>query len=222
VSHFTRELHRVANTAATHTAPRVAALAIVALTTIALTGCTGTPGPSASPSSSPSQSVSQSPSPSPSSSATASSSPSPSASPTANPVPVTRTCDQLVSRQAMYDFNPNFGLLASFTPKPGSSAAIALAKKGVACSWLQQTSRDTIELSVANLPTGDIAALKSGLNSSSKATSAFAAPGYFTVEGGVGEAQVFTGSYWVVARSTFFSEPGEAAQIVNPAIASLG
>jgi hypothetical protein len=137
-------------------------------------------------------------------------------------VPVTRTCDQLVSRQAMYDFNPNFGLQASFTPKSGSTSAIAVAKKGVACSWLNQTSRDTIELSAANLPAGDIAALKGDLNSSSKATSAFAAPGYFTVEGGVGVAQVFNGSYWVVARSTFFSEAGEAAQIVNPAVASLG
>ena len=122
----------------------------------------------------------------------------------------------------MYDFNPNFGLQASFAPKSGSTSAIAVAKKGVACSWLNQTSRDTIELSVANLPAGDITALKSDLNSSSKATSAFAAVGYFAVEGGVGVAQVFSGSYWVVARSTFFSEAGEAAQIVNPAIASLG
>jgi hypothetical protein len=122
----------------------------------------------------------------------------------------------------MYDFNPNFGLQAGFTPKAGSTSAIAVAKKGVACSWLNQTSRDTIELSVANLPGGDITALKSDLGSSSTATSAFAAPGYFTVEGGVGVAQVFSGSYWVVARSTFFAEPADATQIVNPAIASLG
>ena len=104
----------------------------------------------------------------------------------------------------------------------GQLGQIAVAKRGVACSWLNQTSRDTIELSVANLPAGDIAALKGDLNSSSKATSAFAAPGYFTVEGGVGVAQVFKGGYWVVARSTFFSEAGEAAQIVDPAVASLG
>lgn len=122
----------------------------------------------------------------------------------------------------MYDFNPNFGLQSSFTPKAGSTSAIAVAKRGVACSWLNQTSRDTIELSVANLPSGDITALKSDLNTSSKATSAFAVPGYFTVEGGVGVAQVFSGSYWVVVRSTFFSEAADAMQIVNPAIASLG
>ncbi|GAB3032545.1 hypothetical protein GCM10027052_06830 [Parafrigoribacterium mesophilum] len=122
----------------------------------------------------------------------------------------------------MYDFNPNFGLQSSFTPAAGSTSAIAVAKKGVACSWLNQTSRDTIELSAANLPAGDIASLKSDLGSSSTATSAFAAPGYFTVQGGVGVAQVFSGSYWVVARSTFFAEPADATQIVNPAIASLG
>jgi hypothetical protein len=226
VSHFTTPRQRAIHTVTRTAAIRVAALAAVALTAIALTGCTGTPGPSSSPS--PSSSRSASPNPAVSSSAAASASPSASpsgsssASPTANPVPVARTCDQLVSRQAMYDFNPNFGLQASFTPKSGSASAIAVAKKGVACSWLNQTSRDTIELSVAHLPAGDIAALKGDLNSSSKATSAFAAPGYFTDEGGVGVAQVFNGSYWVVARSTFFSEAGEATQIVNSAIASLG
>lgn len=121
----------------------------------------------------------------------------------------------------MYDFNPNFGLQSDFTPKAGTTAATALAKKGVACSWLNQTSRDTIELSVANLPPAEIDALKAKLNKSNSPVSAFAAPGYFTAADGIGLAQAFDGTFWVTARSSFFVEAGDAAQIMDAALGSL-
>jgi hypothetical protein len=122
----------------------------------------------------------------------------------------------------MYDFNPNFGLQSGYTPKAGSAAARAVAMKGVACSWLNQTSRDTIELSVANLPAADIKTRKAALSTSSTPVSAFGPSGYFKVDDGVGVAEAFSGTFWVVAQSTFFSEPEEAAQIVSPAMTRLG
>jgi hypothetical protein len=122
----------------------------------------------------------------------------------------------------MYDFNPNFGLQAGFTPKSGTAAATAVANKGLACSWMNQTSRETIEVSVANLPRAQIAAMKAKLSASSTPVSTFAAPGYFEVTGGVGQAESFDGTFWVAARSAFFTEAADAVQIVDAALESLG
>jgi len=135
---------------------------------------------------------------------------------------VTLSCDQLISRQAMYDFNPNFGEQAGFTPKAGTPAATAQANKGLVCGWMNQTSRETVEVSAANLPPAQIAAMKAKLNASSTPVSAFATPGYFTVSGGIGQAETFDGTFWVTARSAFFSEPGDAAQLIDTAVKSLG
>jgi hypothetical protein len=122
----------------------------------------------------------------------------------------------------MYDFNPNFGLQSGFTPKAGTPAATAQTNKGLACSWMNQTSRDTIEVSVANLPPAQIAAMKAKLAASSTPVSTFAAPGYFAASGGVGQADTFDGTFWVTGRSAFFTEAPDAAQIMDTAIKSLG
>ena len=39
--------------------------------------------------------------------------------------------------------------------------------------------------------------------------------------GGVGEAQVFHGPYWIVIQSPALFEPGDAAQLVASVIANL-
>ena len=204
--------------ASSRTRSVVVTAAVAALAVAALSGC----GPSTQPSPHSSQSASATPSgaASPSASASVTPSASPSSTPSAA-VPVTLSCDQLVSRQTIYDFNPNFGLQSDYAPQAGSTAAAITAKKGIACSWLHQTSGDTLQVAVANLPEADIAARKSALTSSSHPVGDFGADGYFTTTGGAGVAEAFTGSFWIVASSTFFGEPAEAAAIVNAAAKSL-
>ena len=198
--------------------PRAAvAVAIAALSIASLAGCVGGPAPTPSPTRS--APVAQSPSMTPTPTSTRAPTTPP---PTAAPTPVSIGCNQLVSPQAIYDFNPNFGLQSNYTPAAGSEAATIVSKKGVACSWLNQTSRDTIEVAVANLPAADIARLGSALNSSSKPVTSFGGSGYFTVVKDTGVAEAFSGSFWIVARSTYFSEAADAAEIVNTAIKSLG
>ena len=105
--------------------------------------------------------------------------------------------------------------------RPGAPHASITAKKGIACSWLHQTSGDTLQVAVANLPEADIAARKSALKASSHPVGDFGADGYFTTTGGAGVAEAFTGSFWIVANSSYFGEPAEAAAIVNAAAKSL-
>ena len=121
----------------------------------------------------------------------------------------------------MYDFNPNFGLLAKFTPDAGSFAARAIADKGVACRWINQTSGDTVDVSISRpAPTGFDAA--KGAATSGKPVTGIGDAAYFTTRGNAGTVQVFSGTYWVTVTSVYFSSAGDAQSIVADAVASIG
>lgn len=161
---------------------------------------------------------------------TGTSKPTPSASGTAqapapgNTVdgePVTITCKELVSPQAMYDFNPNFSLKADYSPASGSLTAQVTAQKGLACAWVNQTSGALIEIAVAHLPAEHLTDLKNNLVTTSNSVPTYGVEGYFKLNGSTGEAQAFSDPYWIVATSTVFFEPGDAQPLVAAAITAL-
>ena len=144
------------------------------------------------------------------------------AAPDGNPVdtpvgtPISLTCEQLVNAQAIFDFNPNFGLLGSFTPAAGSLAAIAVAENGLACRWINQTSGETIQIAVADLPAPRISELASTA-SSGETLRGIGDLAYFAN----GAAQAFDGSFWVTGESTVFVTGDDAAPLVRAAVVSL-
>ncbi len=121
----------------------------------------------------------------------------------------------------MYDFNPNFVLRASFAPEAGSQAERIVGSDGVACQWENQSSGETIVVAVAQLAQIDLDTLKNELVMSSNAVPTYGDEGYFDVVDGRGEAEVFSGNYWIVATSPAFLEPGDAVMIVEQAISAL-
>lgn len=161
----------------------------------------------------------------PSASATPSS--TPSATPTTAPssavdgIPITITCNQLVTPQAVYDYNPNYSLKSDYKPASGSVAAQVTAQNGLACAWVNQTSGAIIEVAVANLPAAHLTALKNDLVTSSNSVPTYDVEGYFKLDGSTGVAQAFSDPYWIVASSSAFFEPGDAQPIVAAAIAGL-
>lgn len=163
----------------------------------------------------------------PSASDLPSTTPSPSVSPSApvenpdNAVPVNVDCSRVVDAQTMYDFNPNFGLLSNFSPDAGSLAAQAVARKGVACRWLNQTSGVTLDVSIAMPGPETLEAAKS-LAKSGSAVSGFGDTAYFSNSGGTGALQVFAGDYWLTTTSVFYSQAADAASIMNAALKSIG
>jgi hypothetical protein len=195
--------------------PVAVASAVLAL---GLAGCTPTPSPTTSGSRSASDPATSVPS---AHDPTTTAVPSPTASATGSPVG--RTCAQLISNNAIYAYNPNFVPITSFTPSAGSSAAQAVAYKGVACRWQNETSNDVIDLSVANLDAATIESLKNQSVAKSTLVPTYqgADEGYFSAGNGVGTAIVFVRSYWVVMTSQQFAEPGDAEQLVDGVIAAL-
>ena len=85
--------------------------------------------------------------------------PNPTSDPTGEPAPslsaeptgtrIDATCDELVTADTLYLYNPNFVPIDPYTPREGSAAASALSYDGVACRWQNQTSGQNIDISVA-------------------------------------------------------------------------
>mgnify|MGYP000930965751 CR=1 FL=1 len=188
--------------------------AVAAAAGLLLAGCTPSaeePEPTAS---------AAAPSPSPEA---PSSAPTPSPSASAEPAgtPVGFGCDEVLTDDEMYDYTANYGRLNDYAPADGSAQAEVVAEQGISCQWVNLTSGITIEVGVSQLDDDEIVERHEALQASSTAVPTFGPEGYFTVVDGVGEAQVFSGPYRVVATSTAFVEPGEAAQIVESAIDGL-
>lgn len=184
-------------------------VALGAVTLAVLSGCVPTASTTASGSASVTPTASSSP--------TATVAPTPTASPT----PVTIGCSTLVTPDDMYAFNPNFGLLTSWTPAKGSAAATALTESGIACRWSNQTSGDTIDISVAHLDAASIEALKNEAVSQGTLVPTYGDEAYFSTAAGVGTAVVFQGNYWLVATSVAFAEPGDPADLIAAALSTL-
>lgn len=149
----------------------------------------------------------------------ASSAPTPTATVPAG-IPVDLACDQVITPEQLYGYNPNFGADPGYTVATDSVAADMVELQGVACGWLNQTSNDTIEVALAHLAPADIEARKNELVTSSNIVPTYAGfsdEGYFDQADGIGSADVFVGEFWIHAdaASDVFFEPGDAEQFLS-------
>ena len=129
-----------------------------------------------------------------------------------------KSCGDLVSLQSMYDFDPNFGAIAGYSPKAESSGAAAVTLSGLACGWVQQSSKVTIDLSVAHPGASRLESLKTA----AAAGSAEVQGQYFAVKNGVGQLQKFVGPYWITLSSIAFVSAADAQPLMITVASGLG
>jgi hypothetical protein len=196
-----------------HTARTLAALAIAAAA-VTLVGCT----PAAKPGSTPSTSATAG------GASTNAPVTTPSPTPTQPPTPVTLTCDQVVTADQLYAYNPNFSADPGYAPKGGSLEKKIADWKGVTCAWQNQTSGDIVQIAVAQPPADQLESLKNAAITTAQPVPTYGTPpqveGYFKA-GDAGQVQIFRGPYWVVAESTAFFEPGDAAPLMQSVLGNL-
>lgn len=120
----------------------------------------------------------------------------------------------------MYDFNPNFALLTSFTPDSGSVAARAATADGTVCRWVHETSSVAIDVSIATPTSTDLQSILATA-ATGTAVNDVGDEAYFAVIDGVGTTQAFTGPFWVTVASEYFSSPFDAIDLVNEAMTSI-
>jgi hypothetical protein len=121
----------------------------------------------------------------------------------------------------MYDFNPNFGLLASFSPDAGTLTARAVSDEGTVCRWINQTSGDTIDVSISQPGANALAAARSAAESGSS-MSGLGDAAFFSHSGGTGVVQVFAGQRWITVTSVYLASPNDARNIVESAVSAAG
>lgn len=161
-------------------------------------------------------------SPKPKQTETTTSSPTPSATASAEEIiALGKSCDQLISLQALYDFNPNYSANPKYSPSDGlPQQAVDLG--GVSCGYINLTSDEKVTVSAAKLSDGNAAKVASQMSSSGSSTDVYGAPGSFNSQSGEGTAQVLDKNTWVIVQSGAFLDPKDAAGLMSAAMKSLG
>jgi len=189
--------------------------AALAATALLLAGCAADDAPASSPA----------PSSSAGGSATAApTEPAETAAPEETATPFSIDCEALVTLEQLYAFNPNVGVDPAYTPD-GATVTKVVDQGGTACGYLNQTSGDVLQVAVATPPASVIDAMAGAAAEQSHAVPTYGTPpaveGYFTQSGNAGEAQVFSGPYWIVIESSLLYEPGDAQQLVADVLGNL-
>jgi len=188
------------------------------LVLLALTACAAEP-PKGGSSTTPSAAATATPGATDAPGAT--SAPTPAPKPTGTPV--TLPCDQILTPDDVYAFNPNYGTDPGYEPI-AAAAKTAVKYDGVACGWLNQTSDAIVEVSITQPNDVLQTTLIDQALRSSEVVPTYGPPpieGFFGVADGVGTAQVLSGAHWVTVSSTEFLEPGDAQTLVASALSHL-
>lgn len=139
--------------------------------------------------------------------------------------PIYKACSELISIEALYDFNPNYSYDASATPTTGSLGEKALQKSGVFCRYLNLSNGSQIDVSVAQIPVASSADWNKKVEETSRPTDAYGnSPevlGFFARSNNEGVAQAIQGTKWVAITSSTFFEAGDAAALMSQVLHSL-
>jgi hypothetical protein len=195
----------------------VLATTIAASVALALAACTATPDgtPTAAASSS-STDTGSSP---------RAETPAPNPEPTMQRYPVGKTCDDLVSLQALYDFNPNFAYDSRRAPESGSEAEKLVSMMGLSCTYVNLSSDNEIVLAVAKLDESGLSSVRASLTAGGALIQGSGTPPalarFFSTSDGVGTLDILTNTYWVSVSSTTFTSPEDTSHFVAAFLPSL-
>lgn len=192
---------------------RSAFVAVSVVAALSLSGCLSSSGDLVPTFAPPTPGSSDSPAP------TELPTPGDTANPAEKPTPVSIPCDSVIDAQTMYDFNPNFGLLSTFSPPAGSVTARAEGDKGTVCRWINQTSDDTIDVSISQPGPSAHAAARIAAESGTT-VSGLGDAAFFSSSGGTGIVQVFAGPRVITATSVYFATAADAYSLVSAAVAA--
>lgn len=146
--------------------------------------------------------------------------PSPPLDPSAVGVPVDRDCNQILSPDALYMFNPNVGTDPDYVPT--GLARQAVANGGVACGWLNQTSGEKLSVSVGRFNAEGIEVVRGAAAARTGATDLDTIDGYFTETANGGAIEFFVDQYWVVLESPSITGPDDVLEVIQSITESLG
>lgn len=190
---------------------------LCSLLIISLLGCTSEPSGTPAPAQTPAGKAALTPAPI-----------APSAVPTAigriEGEATNLVCDDLLSIQELYDFNPNFAIDPELPAVQTTIESQFTNLGGLTCSYLNLTSGEVIQVSIAKVKDSSKGALLASVSGASSAASDFDSEkrkAFFSLSNGTGVFQVVQGEYWLSASSSVFFSAADAYGFVHPALKRL-
>jgi hypothetical protein len=153
------------------------------------------------------------------------SSATPTAAPTLEPgdIALRIACTDLVSDQVIYDWGSgNWATDPEFAVGPGSSAAAITDHGGTACGWINLSSNEKLSIAIGQFAPERLETLRAQRAAAAEPVTDFGTDGFFAATAGTGQADAFTGPYWISASSTYFLAAGDALPLVQAALAATG
>lgn len=135
--------------------------------------------------------------------------------------PLEIDCDSLLSLETVYEFNPNVGIDPGYVPT--ARGAEALAYDGVSCGWINQTSGDSLVVSVAQFDAVSLSALQQIARERDGST--VVGPdntATFRTVNGSGSLELFTDGYWISIESRMIVEYADATLLIEEISSALG
>jgi len=127
----------------------------------------------------------------------------------------------LFTAQQVYDYNPNYGPDSTYAPASSTVAARAVAERGRACEWVNETSSVALDVAASRPAPADLATIKSAAGKGSAVTVATGVTSYYSTSGAVGQLQMFSGSYWIVISSADFTGPADVMGLAKTILGNL-
>ena len=178
---------------------RIGLIAVGVAVSVGLAGCLQ-PAPLATPSAVPT----------PSDTTSSTAIPTPTVTPTNRAF--VENCGILITPDQLYAYNPNFVVDPTYSPKSGTVASAVKAQSGQTCGWINESSGDILEVGVA-APTPSALAAARAAAATGAPIAAYGEQGYFGVKAGIGSAQIFMGSLWLIVSSPEFATADDADAI---------
>lgn len=130
-------------------------------------------------------------------------------------LPLSVACDEVLTPQQLYDYNPNVGADPGSRPRGGSGPERAAELSGTACGWINQTSSQTISIGVARFDSANLARVRDMARAAGGSSAGLGMDGHYRMESGLGVVDAFTGSYWIAAESSTFLAPEDVAPLLE-------
>ncbi|UYN82559.1 MAG: hypothetical protein KIT89_07280 [Microcella sp.] len=135
-------------------------------------------------------------------------------------IPLSLECSQVLSLEALYNYNPNVGADPDYAPSPLAAQVLDLA--GVSCGWINQTSSVRFSVSVAQLHSGVVEQIRAASAAKQGAQALERADGYATEGAGRVVFDIFLGERWVIIEFPTGSVESDVLEIISSLEQSLG
>ena len=133
-------------------------------------------------------------------------------------------CAQLITEEELYSFNPNFSFVSDTAESSSELSTFALSNKGTSCTYMNLSGGATILLTVVKVDDSSKDALVKDLSTKAEEideNNGTLDRSFFSIQQGVGTAQVLRGNYLVSAQSSFFSSYLDAGDFLNIALSKI-